>query len=256
METETTTPIIGHVQADAFCDGCGYNLHTQAVTRDERLGILICRCPECGRFAPAGNLTSARTVWLNRLGLGLLITWILFLLGFFGLLTLFDGVTAYGFTQVEVEFRPVTATTTVAWPGGYQYQLRPPPQSDAEAYRRRVDQIMVTTIAILLGCIAGGAVSVCMWHVSGWRVLVGFLPPFIGVGFTLVTWINDPTAEFVQDVAFTHMGWIFSAECVGVLFGLRFGRPVARAALTILVPPRPRQHLSFLWTTDGKTLRI
>jgi len=48
-------PVIGHVQTDTFCEGCGYNLHTQAVVREARLGILICRCPECGAACKAAD---------------------------------------------------------------------------------------------------------------------------------------------------------------------------------------------------------
>ncbi|MDB5300946.1 MAG: hypothetical protein JWO87_2609, partial [Phycisphaerales bacterium] len=47
-------PVISNIHTDTFCESCGYNLHTQAVVRDERLGLLICRCPECGRWAAAG----------------------------------------------------------------------------------------------------------------------------------------------------------------------------------------------------------
>jgi hypothetical protein len=43
-------------------------------------------------------------------------------------------------------------------------------------------------------------------------------------------------------------------ESAGLGVGLLLGRPVARALLRILVPPKPRQHLAFLWTIDGKRL--
>jgi hypothetical protein len=254
LETETQ-PVVGHVQADAFCEGCGYNLHTQAVTRDERLGILICRCPECGRFSAAGNLTAARQVWLNRLGLGLLIAWIGFLVVVFGLLTLFHGVMANGNTQEAVTFEPLPQTKPGVW-AGYHYVLRTPPASDSEAYHRRVEQIIITVVCALLGAVAGGAVSVCMWHVRDWRRVVAFVPALVGVGLAFSFWINDPTMADVREVAYGRMGFVLLVECAGVLIGLLFGRAVARGALSILIPPVPRQHLSFLWTADGKTLRL
>ncbi len=65
--SETTQPTISYIQTDTFCDHCHYNLHGRPVTRDERLGILIMQCPECGAFLPAGHTTTASKPWLNRL---------------------------------------------------------------------------------------------------------------------------------------------------------------------------------------------
>jgi hypothetical protein len=257
MDIETL-PIVGHIQADAFCEGCGYNLHTQAVTRDERLGILICRCPECGRFAPAGSLTTARQTWLNRLGLGLLIVWILFLIFVFGMLTIFHGVVASGNTSAAVEFQPIASNPAASFQG-YQYVLRHPPRDDDEAHRRRFEQLMIAFAAVLLGAVAGGVVSVCMWHLRDWRRLVAFVPALVGVGIAFMAWTNDPmtlVTRDVRDVAYGRMGFCLALEAAGVMLGLRLGRPFARAALTIVLPPKPRQHLAFLWTTDGKLLKL
>src|SRR4051812_19229538 len=79
------------VETDAFCD-CGYNLHGQVVWRDEGLGILVCRCPECGRHAAAGRFTGIHSAWLHRLSMALVILWVMFLLGVFGfLMTMFTA---------------------------------------------------------------------------------------------------------------------------------------------------------------------
>src|SRR5690348_18374707 len=89
-------PVVSHLQTDTFCAGCGYNLNTQAVLRDARLDLLICRCPECGRFTAAGQGTSAARVWLNRFGILLLMVWLLFLFVVFGLGSLALGGLSYG----------------------------------------------------------------------------------------------------------------------------------------------------------------
>ena len=65
----------GQIEVDAFCGGCHYNLHGQPVTVDERLGLPVCRCPECGRWAAAGVATGAGSVWVRRLGTVLLFNW-------------------------------------------------------------------------------------------------------------------------------------------------------------------------------------
>lgn len=60
--------ILGQIQTDMFCEGCGYNLFTQAVIRDPHMGILVCRCPECGKFSPAGIATDAANRWKHAMG--------------------------------------------------------------------------------------------------------------------------------------------------------------------------------------------
>lgn len=79
---------LGVIETDAFCEGCGFNLHSQKVWRDERLGIAVCRCPECGRHAFAGGKTSVLTVWLQRLALLGTLAWgalaLMLVLGTFG----------------------------------------------------------------------------------------------------------------------------------------------------------------------------
>ena len=61
----TGSPLQRHQQlhVDAFCTGCGYNLHGQPVTRDERTGIFLCRCPECGQYHAAGLGVTAASAW-------------------------------------------------------------------------------------------------------------------------------------------------------------------------------------------------
>src|SRR6185503_7723206 len=83
------------LETDTFCLECGYNLHSQAVVRDERLGIFVCRCPECGRYHPAGIGVTATRTWLNRFATLLLFFWILIIL-----CALFWIVMGFGAIQV------------------------------------------------------------------------------------------------------------------------------------------------------------
>src|SRR5580700_5130530 len=78
----------GQLEVDAFCAGCGYNLHGQVVSLDERLGFPICRCPECGRYHPAGAGVTANSVWLRRYAAVLLVCWVIFVLLIYFLLTM------------------------------------------------------------------------------------------------------------------------------------------------------------------------
>lgn len=67
---------IGVIETDTFCDRCGFNLHTQRVWRDGRLGILVTRCPECGAHQAAGRSTTTASAWLKRLAMIGLVWWI------------------------------------------------------------------------------------------------------------------------------------------------------------------------------------
>ena len=75
------------IEADQFCD-CGYNLHGQTVTRDDRLGFPVVRCPECGAWHPAGHGSTATRAWLRRLAAVLLLVWALLLLAVAAVATL------------------------------------------------------------------------------------------------------------------------------------------------------------------------
>src|SRR3954471_23163594 len=67
---------VGRIETDVFCGGCHYNLHGLAVACDERLDIAVVRCPECGKFQPAGLATGAGRVWLTRLATFLITFWV------------------------------------------------------------------------------------------------------------------------------------------------------------------------------------
>src|SRR5690348_9086636 len=127
---EAVGPVIGHMQTDTFCEGCGYNLHTQAVMRDQRLGIIVCRCPECGRFAPAGQGATATRVWLNRAATLFLTLWVLFVMVLFSLCALFLGMIAYGHVMNNVTWTQVTESvvpkTGKFTPARYEYRINTP----------------------------------------------------------------------------------------------------------------------------------
>jgi len=260
VETELG-PAIGHIETDVFCEGCGYNLHTQAVMRDPRLGVLVCRCPECGRYGAAGRSTSAARTWLNRFGTALLVVWVLFLLGFFALCTLFLGVVAYGHTMDMTQWVPTGPVTTMPASGPflprYQYVIREIPANDTfELARARQESRILSTIAIVLGLIVGMVYSAFLWHAKGWRRLFAFLPPLVGCGAAAMIFANDPMTMQIRDWGVAHIAEYLPWECGAVGVGLLIGRPIARFALQILVPPKLRQHLSALWTVDGKRLSV
>lgn len=252
--------VIGRIETDTFCQSCGYNLHTQNVIRDERLGILVCRCPECGRYAPAGQATAASRLWLNRLGTTLLTAWVFLLLLLFGLCTLFLGMVAYGQVMESTQTRPIIRhdpNHPKATYYTFEYVIRDtPPTGSYEAQQMSQERIILAVVTGALGLVAGGMFSVFLWHCKSWRRLFAFGPPVIGCGIASCIWASNPMASPIRNWGLLQLGTYFLLELVAVFVGVLLGRAIARAALGLLLSPKIRQHLAFLWTTDGKILKI
>lgn len=256
--------IVGQVQTDTFCPGCGYNLHTRPVVRDERLGILICRCPECGRFSAAGQTTTAARPWLNRSATMLLTGWVFFLLLTFALCSLFLGMLAYGHTMEMVGYRQSSFPQLVNGrfvPGYRRYQLRYEirqihREDNDEQTRHEWAQGWLAFFAILLGLITGMMFSAFLWHCRGWLRLFGFLPVIASSAVAMVLWIGNPATEEIRVWGLLQIGEFFLIELAAIGVGLLFGRRFARGLIRVMVPPKVRQHLAFLWITDGKVLKL
>lgn len=271
------------IEADQFCT-CGYNLHGQRIGRDERLGFMVVRCPECGAWHPAGHGSTATRVWLRRLAGVLLVIWGLGLLagglaiagalvGFHFGVTMSDTVgvmierssdrvVQYGndadgtfgymyvdtgefmaansgvvFEYVEVpRSHPLAAYSTTTWSG--------PP---VFAY------VMLWGIPTLLALIAGIVQAVTLWHLRGiarWIIplVLTLLPYAILLAFTF----GVDEFRYLRPMLVQNGGILFGATFALWIIGVVFGRPIGRGLARLLVPPKPRQALAFLWHADGK----
>jgi hypothetical protein len=255
--------VIGTIQTDTFCEGCGYNMHTQAVTRDERLGILVARCPECGRFSAVGQTTTAARAWLNRLATILLTGWVFSLLILFALCSLFLGMVAYGhmiemtdFVQVSGGPVPGAPPGTSFTPYKFVYAIKHIPPDDWEQQAsRRWSQIWLATITVALGLVTGVLFSTLLWHCKGLLRLAAFLPPILGCGIAALGWASDPQSAPIRNWGLMQIGLYFGIDLLTIATGVLLGRRFARGMLQVLVPPKARQHLAFLWIVDGKTLK-
>jgi len=251
-EIPSPPPLQRHLQleSDHFCFGCGYNLHGQVVTMDERLGFLVCRCPECGRFHPAAMGVSATRPWMARLGVMLIATWVMSFLLFMGLGGFFVGL----FTYIHLDDYTMYA-------GQNQYTniqvrtVRPAPVRSANDYsyynRRENDWKIFSFFTGALGVMMGMFTSIVMWHASR-RVLRGTLlyPVFVAVVVYICWWLSYDVSNII--------GWsilriaLYTALTIATMaLGQWFGRPVARFAVRMVAPPKLRQHAQFLWLCDG-----
>ena len=251
-DSQPVPPLQRHLQleTDLFCFGCGYNLHGQIVTHDERLGFLVCRCPECGRFHPAAMGVSATRPWLARLGVSLIMSWILTALVVIGLLSFFIGLMNYAHFETyttyanqnynsATRFRVIRNITTNN-PGYYD-----------EYWAIRWHYFVA--FAAALSTALGVFFAVAMWHVAParrWRILIW---PVVVSLLTFLIWYGNENITSVfswsVDITFRYM----MLNLATMTLGLLIGRPVTRSLCRMLIPPRLLQHVHFLWRCDGLT---
>ena len=234
---------IGTIETDRFCEVCGYNLRTQSVRREPTTAVLMTRCPECGRFHPAGDATSATRQWLQRFAGLALPMWMLFLIA----LILAIGLAEFGI------FVGVIDELTRSQRGARVYRL---------VVRTNMRDYELFMGFVLTGCAALGYLtvfiaSVCCshWGRYWYYVLAVTLP---GLVAAICAWFcfeelsRHGLETWAMGYAFLFMGVEMAAGLIGALTG----RALGRSAVRVLVPPRWRGPLAFLWIVDGKELPV
>ncbi|HEX8523323.1 MAG TPA: hypothetical protein VF669_13790 [Tepidisphaeraceae bacterium] len=261
------------LETDCFCTHCGYNLHGQPVERDERLGILICRCPECGRHHPAGHQTAATNIWLTRLATALLSFWVILVLGVVVLAAVLFGVIGFLHTDIYlqssmvdaagrmIEYRQIGNTSTYG-PVYVDTGETAPSSPLYRAVRRNRNTktvmeawepiIFVNLFSIGVGIAAGLLLVVFVWHWRKRRYYLMALLPFASAGFTIATLFGNDYYDWVRGWMIQRMAYHAAVQSATFAFGVLIGRPVGRTLLRMFVPPRPRQVFNFLWRVDGK----
>ena len=275
-------PIVATLEVDRFCEKCGYNLRTQPARRDPRTEILLCRCPECGHFEYARDGVTAGRVWANRLGTVFTMGW---MVGF-AAIVLALGASQIGITMGTLgemtTYRPVAApsatapasqpalviptsipaittvtrnglrTTTIMQqpaPGGatvvWKRQVREPD------WETRLFLWLMRGLSFVVGYALVLLVAVAAHHWPRWAYVI---PPLLaGCGAGVLAWIGvrydmPDLLEWARPVVVVQAA-VFVA---GGLVAVPTARPLARLAASILLPPRLRQVVAFLWLADGK----
>ena len=226
LAEEPTGGAVARLECDAFCT-CGYNLYLQAVVKDGRLGLHLVRCPECGQWHPAGHGATAASVWMTRLAKVLLIAWMLLLLASGMLVSLIQwGLNLYAHDAV---FR-------------------------AAAYRYNYSEGSVTRYVFfvfpaLLGVFSGLVQAVGMWHLSG---AVRFLPMMLVLtvaGLFSLASVQDYSGPYRELAVFSFVITSAVTGLAWTIISIVGGAP-ARWLARLLIPPGPRQYLSFLWHAE------
>ena len=260
-------PPTAYIETDRYCDHCGYNLRTQPLRRDPSTGLLLVRCPECGRLHAARDGATAGRVWLQRLGTLALFYWILLIFGMlFGLgaaevgitFATLDELTTYQTINIKSATTSAPASgsqiisiggTTIIQTGSTTTRLVRVIRDRYEHYTAFLT--LVHTISYILGFLALLLLVVACHHWRKWGYLIPALlfPALLG-GLVWFPWTfdNPQLADWSARMILSQNAAYF----VGCLSATLFGRPFARTVVQLLLPPRLRQVLAFLWIADGK----
>jgi len=224
--------VIAYVETDCFCEGCGYSLRGQAVRREATTQLLLCRCPECGRFQPAAELSSAGRLWLARLSMVLLVVWVVIVGG---------ALVVQGLIELAIAVN------------GVDYPLRQVLSDGAHANPDAI-AAAVALAGVVLGLAFGSAVVATAvfphWRWWGYMMFVT-VRPLLVAGLTWAVWTTDRphSAALVAVGILYYLLLHIPAGTVGAIVG----RPLVRLVVRIIFPKRLRAALGYLWIVDGKT---
>jgi hypothetical protein len=221
------------------------------VYRDDRTGIPVVRCTECGRFQSANDASTALRPWLDRLTLFLLGTWVLFLVATFAHVCLAEGAMSYATLEELTEHagsnvRRIGNVTVRDW-----VNTSAPLEVDTDypEYEFFIGSILFGSFMIAFACGMFAVIAMPHWHRAAYAGLILAMPLVAG-GVVAAIWRYDAPHLFLWGMPYiaAHAG----SQLLGGLAGIAFGRPLARLGIQVFLPPSVRPRLAFLWLADGK----
>lgn len=274
---ERVSIITGH----RLCATCRYNLTGQPVLREPHYGLLVVRCPECGTVAGAQEYPLLGR-WVARWGLVVAITWyaVMIVLAL-GLAAATSGMT------VAIAGEAVDSYARTLRSEHDAFRLARNPDADptklwqletfeefwAEADPARIfadaggwrgviewDEMAALIIPIGLAGVIGVFFAIALLHRGRRTLLVvaTVVALLIGAGLALA-WSqlrgddSGPWTVASRDVTLPAVACAFGLVWLSFTAALLLGRPIARAAVRGLLPPRLRRPLAVLWEADGRT---
>jgi hypothetical protein len=270
IDTPPVSPLErrGVIEIDAFCTGCFYNLHGQVVAIDERLGIPVCRCPECGKYHPAGTGVTAAGVWVRRFASILLFAWIVAVIGSLiavagamaGLDAASIGPYIHGYwaapTGQPVDWSGagsvIQGTTTIVKNPVYVTELYPWTSDSTQPGPGLIGMSLLSSASVVLGLIAGTLCVTLLWHWPRPRYFFAVIVSLIPAALVSIPFATSVEYLHLRTQCLERIGTQAALQCLGILLGVIFGRAISRGVIRSIVPPKPRQALAFLWLVDGK----
>jgi hypothetical protein len=233
---DESSPVV--IRTEALCPSCGYNLFTQPVTRDPRLQILVCRCPECGRHSPAGFPAEHWDGWMQAKATAWMTLWVLVVLHLVVLAT----------TAVAV--MPANAAIMARWLWLHRPETCMEAHLQSSALSLAAGFAFVATLVIAFPRLPRRLI---------WGALLLPMLAAIGAG---ARWPRLATDTFSlsevealgMPLPVHYLGGSAVLIALGMMLGICFARPAARGLLRIALPRRALPAASLLWLVDGKTL--
>ncbi len=239
------------IELDRFCGNCGYNLRTLPVYHDDRTGIPVVRCTECGRFQSANDASTASRPWLDRLTLLALGLWVLSIAAVFANLCLAEGAMSYANLDELTEHagsnvRRIGNLTVRDW---VDHSTPLEVNTEYPAYEFFIAAMLFGSFMIAFTCGMFAVIAVPHWRVAVYAALVVAMPVVAG-GVVAAVWKYETPHLFLWGIRFitAHAG----TQLLGGLAGIAFGRRLARLAVHVFLPPSVRPRLAYLWLADGK----
>jgi len=281
------SPVLGepvsYLSGDRFCAQCNHNLVGQPVYREQAYGIIIARCPECGRFASLNEYPSLGR-WGRRLGAFLaamvILLVLLFMAGSAGVLAgVGYGLGLTGQSRVESVVRirvqefaeqpqawwrdPAIYEAWVAETGGIPTVVA---ELGGWPLALSLEVIPVGVGFAFAALVFAGLIAVMVPGQRGLKlVMIAMIPPTLSLLYLTPWWwvvLGSETrfrgiTRLVHDVEL-HVaiptffaGWLLLLVPATVA-GALLGRSVARGIVCMILPKRHRVALSFLWHCDGR----
>jgi hypothetical protein len=247
--SDVQSPTMACIDLDRFCINCGYNLRTLPVCHDERTGIPIVQCTECGRFQSANDASTALRPWLDRLTLLLLGLWILLIIA-----VVFNlGMAEVAVSYANLEELTEHAGSTVQRIGNMTIRNRintlAPLEvhTDFPEYELFVASMVFGSFMIAFACALFIVVTVPHWPRIAYVAIMVAMPIIAAIIVTII-WHND--APHLLLWGLPYIAAHFGAQLIGGISGATFGRPLARGAVRVFLPPSVRPRLAYLWLAD------
>ena len=247
---DTEPAPVAVIDLDRFCDHCGYNLRTLAIFRDERTGVPLVRCPECGRYQPANDGATALRPWLNRLTALFLWAWMLTVVGGFVLIVLGEGALSYA-TLDELTVRGGATTQIINNTVIRTWQSMGPLEVDTKYRDYWLFISGIYGFSFLLAFTGGMYLMIVVphWRRAAYTGVVLAVPLLVGL-VVAFSWNEEAPHLFAWGVSYVaaHAG----GQVLGGVLGVVLGRPAARMLVRLVLPDSIRPRLAYLWLADGK----
>jgi hypothetical protein len=274
---------LGELVGDRPCAKCHFNLAGQTIVRERHYGMLMVRCPECGTPAALQEYPLLGR-WAGRMGYVLAALWMCAMMGIVAV----SALVAWGMSETMAQqmSSPYTQHVQKVWndyingsgpPNPYAYMNYQQNQQwwdsldkkqlflDAGGWRGAIawNALFFSFNTLLLMGGLGAIMAVAMPHVR-WRGRV-VLVLLVGVLAGAFWWVSATMSQNVFAYyggawgAWRTLGLVLAPMGIGIaiaalMVGLCVGRPLARGLVVLLLPPRLRGPLAFIWRADGKRM--